>query len=68
MIPSVSLATLLGGIFGLVLLVGAVMTLVLFYHWIRYNLGLFSTLLVMVVYSVGAGALVLAALGVLAQV
>ena len=45
----------------------ALMTCVLFYHWVRYNPGLVSTVLVMTVYSTGALALLLSLFGVVAQ-
>lgn len=44
-------------IFYLVLAGTALMTLVLYYHWARYSVGILSTLGAFVLYSFGAGML-----------
>lgn len=44
-----------------------ILALMLYYHWIRYGVGVLSTFSVMVVYAVGIAALILSALGVFAQ-
>lgn len=47
---------------------GAVLiSFVLFYHWVRYNPGIVSTVIIMAVYSVGTAALLLSLFGVIAQ-
>lgn len=43
----------------------ALMTVVLFYHWARYNPSVISTVLVMAIYSVGVLALLLSIFGVI---
>lgn len=61
---SISLGFILMGAFALVGCIAALMSLVLFYHWIRYNLGLVSTLFVMVIYTLGLASLIVALLSV----
>ena len=45
----------------------AILALALYYHWVRYGVGIFSTFSVMVSYAIGTAVLLLAALGVFAQ-
>ena len=61
-----SLSLVATGLFGLTLLVVAVVSLMLYYHWVRYGIGVAGTFIVMVVYAVGIAVLLLAALGLLA--
>lgn len=61
-----------GGTIALVLLALAVggtllLSLALYYHWIRYGTGILGTFLVMVSYAIGTAVIILAALGVFAQ-
>lgn len=67
MIEALPLQLILTGMFGIALVFASVMSVVLFYHWVRYSVGIASTALVMVIYAAGAALLVLAALGVLVQ-
>jgi hypothetical protein len=43
------------------------LSLILYYHWVRFGVGIFGTLGVMVAYAVGVCAIILAALGLFAQ-
>lgn len=59
---TIALVLLALAVFGTLLL-----SLVLYYHWIRYGTGILGTFLIMVSYALGTAVLVLAALGVFAQ-
>lgn len=54
-------------IFALAAIVTAVISAVLFYHWVRYGVGVFGILTTMVVYVVGTIGILLMLLGLAVQ-
>ncbi len=43
------------------------LALALYYHWVRYGVGIIGTFIVMVSYAIGTAVLLISALGVFAQ-
>ncbi len=63
----IPLSLVASGLFWLAVLITIVVSIMLYYHWIRYGVGIVGTFLVMVVYAAGTAVLLLAALGLLTQ-
>lgn len=63
-----SISLIATGFFGFALLSTGIVSLMLYYHWIRYGIGIAGTFIVMVVYAVGTAILLLSALGLLATI
>lgn len=55
------------GLLGLIVGVTLIIALMLYYHWVRYGVGILGTFAVMISYAAGTAVLLLAALGVYAQ-
>lgn len=53
--------------FAAILGLTALVSFVLYYHWVRYNPGIVSTVLVMAIYTVGAAGFLLSIFGLIAQ-
>lgn len=64
----ISLSGVLSILFYLVLFVSLVMTAIFLYHWLRYNIGFFRTILVLGIYSIGLLLLLTTAFGFLLSV
>lgn len=58
-VAAILLALALGGT--------CILALMLYYHWVRYGVGVLSTFSIMVAYALGVAVLVVSALGVFAQ-
>lgn len=54
-------------IFAIAAIITAVLSAVLFYHWVRYGVGIVGMLTVMVVYTVGTIGILLMLLGLTVQ-
>ena len=54
-------------LFGFTSAITLIVSLMLYYHWIRFSVGVVSTFAVMIVYALGVAVLLLAALGLLSQ-
>jgi hypothetical protein len=66
-LTGLSLAAISFWFFAAVAVLTGLMTCALFYHWVRYNPGIVSTLIVMAVYLIGTLMLLLSIFGVIAQ-
>jgi len=44
-----------------------ILALMLYYHWVRYGVGILSTFSIMVAYALGVAVLLVSALGLFAQ-
>lgn len=65
--PMITLTTIALGIFALATLVTAVVSAMLYYHWVRYGVGMVSTFFVMSIYAIGTALLLLSAYGLITQ-
>jgi hypothetical protein len=65
---SVSLSFVANGLFLIALIATCITAAILYYHWIRYGVGIVGTVTIMIVYAVGMTILLLAALGFLTQI
>ncbi len=50
-----------------VAVITAIVSAMLYYHWVRYGVGVVATVVVMIVYALGTVALLLMLLGLVAQ-
>jgi hypothetical protein len=64
---SIPLSYVGSGLFWISLFASLLIAVILYYHWIRYGVGIFGTMTVMVVYALGFTILTLAALGFVTQ-
>ena len=62
-IPSPILALLLWAVLGLVVLIGVIVSLILFYHWVRYGHTMLMISTGGLIYFIGAGILLVSAVG-----
>ncbi len=60
-----SLATIGFALFWIIAAVIGVISAVLYYHWIRFGIGILGTITVMVVYAVGTVTLLLSLFGLI---
>ncbi len=54
-------------IFCLLVAIIGIITVMLFYHWVRYGIGVAGTFAIMAIYAVGTAVLLLALLGLVEQ-
>ena len=62
------LAAVLNTIFFVAAGVTALISVMLYYHWVRYGMTIVGTLLVMVIYGLGTALILTSMLGLIAQV